>query len=222
MTEQLKQFTFYDIYYDVIAQLEDDEAGRFAKRICAFVFDGADKPGKTENENCFWEIIYPTLQSATEAERQGKKAYYLNRKMRHFTFSSAYARMLNTLKDDASAGQLIKAICKYMLENAEPQGLKPPVDSYFKLFRKSLDLSKVRSESGRKGGKVRKNAENKPLTFADFLAVNPQIKDDIYSDRLKEGIDWTALNLALQGNEKWKHEPSLYKIICNKNAIINT
>lgn len=25
----LEQFTFYDIYYDVISQLEDDEAGRF-------------------------------------------------------------------------------------------------------------------------------------------------------------------------------------------------
>ena len=69
MTEQLKQFTFYDIYYDVIAQLEDDEADRFAKRICAFVFDGADKPGKTENENCFWEIIYP---HAAERDRGGK------------------------------------------------------------------------------------------------------------------------------------------------------
>ena len=152
----MEQFTFYDIYYDVISQLEDDEAGRFAKRICNYTFNGVDSQGKTENENCFWEIIYPTLNDATAIERQDKKPYYLNRKMKHFTFSAAYARMLNTLKDNASAGQFVKAMCDYMLEGVEPTELKPPVDSYFKLFRKSLDLSKVRSESGRKGGKAKR------------------------------------------------------------------
>ena len=73
--------------------------------------------------------------------------------------------MLNTLKDDASAGQFIKAMCGYMLEGVEPTELKPPVGAYFKLFRKSLDLSKVRSESGRKGGKSKKKVEDKHLNF---------------------------------------------------------
>ena len=163
--QQLKQFIFYDIYYDVIAQLEDDEAGRFVKRICNYAFNGVDSQGKTENENCFWEIIYPTLNDATTIEKQNKKPYYLNRKMKHFTFYHAYARMLNTLKDDVSAGQFIKAMCGYMLESIEPTKLKPPVDAYFKLFRKSLDLSKVRSESGRKGGKSKKKVEDKHLNF---------------------------------------------------------
>lgn len=89
----LEQFTFYDIYYDVISQLEDDEAGRFAKRICNYAFNGVDSHGKTENENCFWEIIYPTLNDATAIEKQDKKPYYLNRKMKHFTFYAAYARI---------------------------------------------------------------------------------------------------------------------------------
>ena len=44
----MEQFTFYDIYYDVIVQLEDDEAGRFAKRICNYAFNGVDSQGKTE------------------------------------------------------------------------------------------------------------------------------------------------------------------------------
>ena len=70
-----------------------------------------------------------------------------------------------TLKDDASAGQFIKAMCGYMLESIEPTKLKPPVDAYFKLFRKSLDLNKVRSESGRKGGKSKKKVEDKHLNF---------------------------------------------------------
>lgn len=48
-----------------------------------------------------------------------------------------------------------------MLKGVEPTELKQPVDAYFKLFRKSLDLSKVRSESGRKGGKAKKKTEDK-------------------------------------------------------------
>lgn len=218
----LEQFTFYDIYYDVISQLEDDEAGRFAKRICNYAFNGVDSHGKTENENCFWEIIYPTLNDATAIEKQDKKPYYLNRKMKHFTFYAAYARMLNTLKDDASAGQFVKAMCGYMLESVEPTELKPPVDAYFKLFRKSLDLSKVRSESGRKGGKAKKKDEETPLAFTDFLARNPQIKDDVYSEKLKKGVDWTALNHSIHKSEEWKSETSLYRIISNRSAIIGT
>ena len=202
--------------------MEDDEAGRFTKRICSYAFNSADNQGKTENENCFWEIIYPTLNDATEIEKQDKKPYYLNRKMRHFKFYAAYARMLNTLKDDASAGQLVKAMCGYMLESVEPTELKPPVDAYFKLFRKSLDLSKVRSESGRKGGKAKKKVEETPLTFTDFLTRNSHIKDDVYSERLKEGVDWTALNRAIHKSEEWKSETSLYKIISNQSAIIGT
>ena len=202
--------------------MQDDEAGRFAKRICNYAFNGVDSQDKTENENCFWEIIYPTLNDATAIEKQDKKPYYLNRKMKHFTFYAAYARMLNTLKDDASAGQFIKAICGYMLEGLEPTELKQPVDAYFKLFRKSLDLSKVRSESGHKGGKAKKKTEDKPLTFTDFLARNSHIKDDVYSERLKEGIDWTVLNRAIHKSEEWKSETSLYRIISNQSAISGT
>ena len=83
-------------------------------------------------------------------------------------------------------------------------------------------MSKVRSESGRKGGKVKKKTEDKPLTFADFLARNSQIKDDVYSVSLKEGVDWTALNSALHKSEEWKSETSLYRIISNQSTIIGT
>lgn len=42
----------------------------------------------------------------------------------------------------------------------------------------------------------------------------------MYSERLKEGIDWTALNRAIHKSEEWKSETSLYRIISNKNAVI--
>ena len=76
--------------------------------------------------------------------------------MKHFCFKAAYARMIVALKDDVLAGKFVKAICTYMFENKEPTNLDAPIDSYFKLFRKSFDLSKNRSESGRKGGKANK------------------------------------------------------------------
>ena len=157
----MEQFTFYDLYADVINQLSDEEAGRFCKRILAYaIFEKEDIPSKSETENCFWEIILPTLEDATEIERNGKIPYYLNRQMKHFAFKAAYARMIVALKDDALTGKFVKAICTYMFENKEPTNLDTPIDSYFKLFRKSFDLSKNRSESGRKGGQANRKQAN--------------------------------------------------------------
>lgn len=65
--------------------------------------------------------------------------------------------MIETLKDNAVAGKFIKAVCGYMFDGTEPIDLSQPIDSYFKLFRKSFDLSKHRSESGRKGGMKKKS-----------------------------------------------------------------
>ena len=216
----MEQFTFYDIYADVIDQLSDDEAGRFVKRLCGYsVLEQEDKPSKNETENCFWEIILPTLSDATAIERQGKIPYYLNRQMRHFTFKAAYARMLHTIKDDADAGKFIKAICKYMFEGKEPQELASPINNYFKLFRKSFDLSKHRSESGKKGGKAKKKPK-KTYTFEDFMRYNPHIQNDLFSEKLKEDRDWELLNARLKENEKWRTETRLYKILSNYRTII--
>ena len=153
----MEQFTFYDLYSDVINELSDEEAGRFCKRIfnCT-IFEKEDIPSKNETENCFWELISPTLEDATIIERNGRIPYYLNRKMRHFSFRAAYARMIMSLKDDALAGKFLKAICAYMFDGTLPNDLNKPIDSYFKLFRKSFDLSKSRSENGKKGGKSKK------------------------------------------------------------------
>ena len=153
----MEQSTFYDLYSDIMNQLTDEEAGRFCKRILAYaIFEKDDIPSKSETGNCFWEIILPTLEDATQIERNGKITYYFNRQMKHFAFKAAYARMIVALKDDVLAGKFVKAICTYMFENREPTDLATPIDSYLKLFRKSFDLSKDRSENGRKGGLVKR------------------------------------------------------------------
>lgn len=42
----MEQFTFYDIYADVIEQLSDDEAGRFIKRLCGYTVLEQEENGK--------------------------------------------------------------------------------------------------------------------------------------------------------------------------------
>lgn len=218
MDQQLEQFTFYDIYYDVIAQLSDEEAGRFSKRICNFtVFGNEDIQSKNETENCFWEIILLTLSDATEIEKQGKMPYYLNRQMQHFTFKAAYARMLNTIKNDATVGKFVKILCAYMFRGTEPDNLEAPIDSYFKLFKKSFDISKHRSESGKKGGRAKK----KPMSCEEFLKLNPHVNDNIYRPELKKNIDWQLLHDKLKLSEKYKDERSLYIILKNYEEIIS-
>ena len=40
--EQLKQFTFYELYADILSGLNDLEAGKFAKRICEYEFGNVE------------------------------------------------------------------------------------------------------------------------------------------------------------------------------------
>ena len=145
----MDQFTFYDLYYETFNGLKDEEIGRFIKRICNYaLYDLEDEVSKNDTENCLFEIIFPTLKEATLLEKQGKVPYYLNRSMKHFTFKIAYANIIKTIKDEKLSGKFIKAICAYMFDDEIPIDLTPPIDTYFKLFKKSFDLTKTRIKSG--------------------------------------------------------------------------
>ena len=43
--KRLKQFTFYDLYYDALKRLPDEAAGRMAENICRFMFTNEEYPG---------------------------------------------------------------------------------------------------------------------------------------------------------------------------------
>lgn len=161
----MDQFTFYDLYYETFNGLKDEEIGRFIKRICNYaLYDLEDEASKNDTENCLFEIIFPTLKEATLLEKQGKVPYYLNRSMKHFTFKIAYANIIKTIKDEKLSGKFIKAICAYMFDDEIPVDLTPPIDTYFKLFKKSFDLTKTRIKSGYKGGsKKKKEIINKKI-----------------------------------------------------------
>ena len=42
--KRLKQFTFYDLYYEALKGLPDEAAGRMAKNICRFMFTNEEIP----------------------------------------------------------------------------------------------------------------------------------------------------------------------------------
>lgn len=71
--------------------------------------------------------------------------------------------------EDKRAGQYIKSAYNYALNNAEPNKLVSPADLYYTLAKPKLDLSKVRSSNGNKGG----NTERIPVTTEQINAIQP-------------------------------------------------
>ena len=151
--------------------------------------------------------------------------------MKHFTFQNNFYDAIKLL-DDKQSGQYIKAICGYMFENVVPT-LKPPIDSFFILAKRKLDLSKTRKRSGSKGGKteripvikeqvsVANNIPRDHLDMDGFLKRNPQIKNNIYplSMRLTDGIDWTKLANKLPYSA-YRDSTNLYQVVAHYKEIV--
>lgn len=231
--KRLKQFTFYDLYYEALKGLPDEAAGRMAKNICRFMLTSEDVPEpQDDRENFFWSNIVDLLEEDKQIELCGKQPKYLKEKMRHFTFVETYYKAIK-LMTEAESGQYIKAICEYMFFGTERK-LKPPVDMYFSFAKKKLELSRKRKSSGSKGGatmrikvtdeEISKATEkkNQYVSFDDFMAENPQIKNDLYASRmhLLDGVNWMKLDCGLE-KSNYKDCDSLYRILMHKEEIMN-
>ena len=231
--KRLKQFTFYDLYYEALKGLPDEAAGRMAKNICRFMLTSEDVPEpQDDRENFFWSNIVDLLEEDKQIELCGKQPKYLKEKMRHFTFVETYYKAIK-LMTEAESGQYIKAICEYMFFGTERK-LKPPVDMYFSFAKKKLELSRKRKSSGSKGGatmrikvtdeEISKATEkkNQYVSFDDFMAENPQIKNDLYASRmhLLDGVNWMKLDCGLEKSD-YKNCDSLYRILMHKEEIMN-
>ena len=199
--KRLKQFTFYDLYYEALKRLPDEAAGRTAKNICRFMFTNENIPEpQDDRENFFWSNIKDVLKDVKRIEE---------------------------------SGQYIKAICEYMFYGTERK-LKPPVDMYFSFAKKKLELSRKRKSSGSKGGattrikvtdeEISKATEkkNQYVSFDDFMAENPKIKNDLYASRmhLLDGVNWMKLDCGLEKSD-YKDCDSLYRILMHKEEIMN-
>lgn len=217
----MTQFTFYEIYKDVMEMLDDDATrGQFMKAICRFMFEEKPvKPPKGNKSEYFWENIIDVMTESKEAEKNGKRPKRLNMKMKHFTFQYAYYKA-TLLMTDEEIWQYVKAIYGYMVEGVEPTDLSNNVALYFNLAKRKLDISKTRSIIGKHGGKSRKQTAE--MTLEQFLLAHPHIRNNLYGNavELVKGKDFSVLSDKLKASPKWASEQSLYKILSHYDEII--
>ena len=218
----MTQFTFYEIYKDVMEMLDDDATrGQFMKAICRFMFEEEPvKPPKGNKSEYFWENIIDVMTESKETEKNGKRPKRLNMKMKHFTFQHAYYKAI-LLMTDEEIWQYIKAIYGYVADGVEPTDLRNNVALYFNLAKRKLDISKTRSAIGTRGGKSRKQTAE--MTLDQFLSVHPHIRNNLYGNavELVKGKDFSVLSDKLKTSSKWSSEPSLYKILSHYDEIIS-
>ena len=71
----MTQFTFYEIYKDVMKMLDDDATrGQFMKAICRCMFEEEPvKPPKGNKSEYFWENIIDVM---TQDEKRHRKAWW--------------------------------------------------------------------------------------------------------------------------------------------------
>ena len=232
---QLKHFTFYDLYWRLVKNVNNITAGRIIKNICAYEFCGEQPTQITDDtEGFIWSNIEDILVRVKQLEMSGKTPKSFNKKMAHFAFVDAYYKAIKLMSDEDS-GAYLKALCGYMFESKEPKKLKPPVDMYFDLAKKKLELSKVRIKSGSKGGKTEKvkvtdeqinEATSKPhqaISFDEFMRLHPNIKNDLYASRLHllDKVDWGFLDIGLNNSKEYKDCTSLYAILTHYKEIIS-
>ena len=150
-----EKFTFYEIYATIIDGMKDEEAGRMIRRICSYMFGNGEIEEITDKrERYLWGNIAEELRETKEKELVGKTPKTLNKRMRHFTFPNNFYEAIE-LMDDRQSGAYIKAICRYMFRDEEPEKLPSPVDTYYMLARRKLGAEKERKKAGRKNGTVR-------------------------------------------------------------------
>lgn len=166
--KRLKQFTFYDLYAELMDVLTDDERGKLLRLMCQYMFvDGKQSELADKKIIFLWGNIADYLDADNQAQISGK-SIRANLNMRHFTFYRNFYEAVE-LMEDKQAGQYIKAVYNYALNNIEPNKLCTPVDLYYTLAKRKLALSKVRSSNGKKGG----NTERIPVTTEQVNAIQP-------------------------------------------------
>ncbi len=230
--KQLKQFTFYDLYWDLIRQSDDASAGRLVRNICQYMFtsDEVTEP-QDDKENFFWSNIVDLLEEDKQIEMSGKQPKNLNAKMRHFTFVDTYYKAIK-LMTEAESGQYVKAICEYMFNGAERK-LKPPVDAYFALAKRKLGLSRTRKKIGSVGGKQERvkvtdeqveavTSTECGVSFDEFMSMHPNVQNDLYASRqhLLNGVDWAWLDVGMDRQPQWKRCNSLYQLLTHYKEIV--
>ena len=155
----MKPFTFYDIYYTPLKELDDKYAGKFFRMICDFL-DGKQVTIDAENDaeiSPEFELYWESISSDLEAYRKSAgKSCGLDKRYKHFPFLPFYQKAFTYLSD-SEGGAFVKMIGAYMFENKAPTKADGDAFKYFNICKRKLDESKQRMQNGAKGGRPKKN-----------------------------------------------------------------
>ena len=230
----MEQFTFYELYADILQSMDDVSAGKLANCICAYEFEDREPvEGLPDRENFYWSNIADILKEVKETERAGKVPKKFNLQSRHFTFYETYynaMKLLNVRK----RGVFVKAICTYMFGNEEPRFADRTIQGYFNLCKRKMDLSKRRKASGRTGGVQKKkvcvvspiedttlspqgiqaDAQQEKLTYEDFRAAHSDIQGSLFgsAERYKSDLNWNDVAAMYETDEELKKERNIFHL----------
>ena len=230
----MEQFTFYELYADILQSMDDVSAGKLANCICAYEFEDREPvEGLPDRENFYWSNIADILKEVKETERAGKVPKKYNLQSRHFTFYETYynaMKLLNVRK----RGVFVKAICAYMFGNEEPRFADRTIQGYFNLCKRKMDLSKRRKASGRTGGVQKKkvcvvspiedttlspqgiqaDAQQEKLTYEDFRAAHSDIQGSLFgsAERYKSDLNWNDVAAMYETDEELKKERNIFHL----------
>ena len=224
----MEQFTFYELYADILQSMDDVSAGKLASCICAYEFEDR-KPAEelSDRENFYWSNIADILKEVKETERAGKVPKKFNLQSRHFTFYETYYNAMKLL-NIRKRGIFVKAICAYMFGTEEPRFADKAIQGYFNLCKRKMDLSKKRKVSGRTGGVRKKKAEDttptpqgiqadapqEKLTYEDFRAAYPDIQGSLFgsAERYKSELNWSDVAAKRATDEELKKERNIFRL----------
>ena len=228
----MEQFTFYELYADILQSTDDVSAGKLASNICAYEFEDREPDGEmTDKEHFYWSNIADILKEVKETERAGKKPKRYNLQSRHFNFYATYYNAMKLLTV-RKRGIFVKAVCAYMFGHEDTKFADGQIQGYFNLCKRKMDLSKKRTASGRMGGTREKNANAPPmtetngpapqgteedepqkmLTYEDFRAAYPDIQGNLFGtgQAYESALDWSDVALKFETDEELRKERNIY------------
>ena len=231
----MEQFTFYELYADILQSMDDVSAGKLSSCICAYEFEDREPEKElSDKENFYWSNIADVLKEVKETESAGKIPKKFNLQSKHFTFYETYynaMKLLNVRK----RGVFVKAICSYMFGNEEPKFEDGAMQGYFTLCKRKLDVSKKRKSSGRRGGAQKKKicaaplteetvsevqrtetvTSPKILTYEDFRNAYPDIQGSLFgsAERYKTDLDWGDVAAKYDADEELKNVRNIFQLV---------
>lgn len=221
--EQLKQFTFYELYADILNSLNDVDAGKFAKRICEYEFENAEpNTAMTDKEVFYWSNIWDMLAEVKSIEMQGKIPKKYNLRTKHFTFYDTYFNAMKLL-NDRQCGMFVKAMCEYMFGGVMPDFNDKTMQGYFNLCKRKMDISKQRKAVGTSGGNAKKKPKRETdaervltetMSYEEFRQKYHEIQGELYgsAERYKTVLDWSDVATKLETDMDLQNETNIYRL----------